>query len=281
MNVARAVLVTGCSSGIGAATALRLHRAGHVVYASARRTEDLAELAAAGIATVQLDVTDEASMQAGVKRVADERGAVEILVNNAGYGVMGVVEEVPLANVRAQFETNVFGAVRLIQLVLPGMRARQWGRIINVSSILGRAAVPGGAIYDASKYALEGVSDALRLEVPRFGIHTTLIEPGPVRTGFAAPAVAGMAGDSATYGEFRERLAAWYGTVYGPDRPNLLGRFTVDADAVAAVIERAIRARRPRARYPVGVPARGLLSLRRLLPDRMFDAFVRGQFPVP
>jgi NAD(P)-dependent dehydrogenase (short-subunit alcohol dehydrogenase family) len=277
----RAVLVTGCSSGIGAAAARRLHRAGHAVYASARRIDDLADLAAAGICTLHLDVTDEASMQAAVKRITDERGGVEVLVNNAGYGVMGALEEIPLAAVREQYETNLFGAVRLTQLAIPGMRARRWGRIINISSVLGRAAVPGGAIYNSSKYALEGVSDALRLELARFGIGVALIEPGPVRTEFGATATAGMIGDSATYQHFREHLASWSAAVFGPDRPNLLGRLALDADAVAVVVDRAVRVRRPRARYPVGLPARGMLSLRRMLPDRLFDAFVRRQFPVP
>jgi NAD(P)-dependent dehydrogenase (short-subunit alcohol dehydrogenase family) len=277
----RAVLVTGCSSGIGAAIARRLHRAGHVVYASARRVADLSGLAAAGIATLHLDVTDEASMQAAVKRVVDERGCVGVLVNNAGYGVIGALEDVPLAKVREQFETNLFGAVRLTQLVLPGMRASRWGRIINLSSILGLVAVPGGAIYDASKYALEGVSDALRLEVARFGIHVSLIEPGPVRTPFAARAMVDLVGDSATYEDFRSRLTDWFGAVYGMHPPNLLGRFTTDADDVAATVERVVRARWPRARYPVGLPARGMLLLRRMLPARLLDGFVRAQFPAP
>ncbi|MFU8852202.1 SDR family NAD(P)-dependent oxidoreductase [Micromonospora sp. SL1-18] len=281
MPPTRVVLITGCSSGIGAATALRLHRAGHLVYASARRVDELAGLAAAGIATLHLDVTDEASMQAVVKRIAEERGRIDALVNNAGYGVIGALEEVPPAAVRSQFETNVFGAVRLIQLVLPGMRAAGWGRIVNLSSVLGQVAVPGSAVYGASKYALEGVSDALRVEVARFGVHVSLIEPGPVRTAFAARATAELPGDSAAYEDFRDRLADWFAAVYGPARPNPLGRFTVDSEAVAAAVDRAIRARRPRARYPVGLPARGLSLLRRMLPGRLLDGFVRAQFPAP
>lgn len=281
VTLARAVLITGCASGIGAATARRLHRAGHVVYASARRVDDLADLAAMGIATLPLDLTDEASMLAAVKRVVDERGGVGALVNNAGYGVMGALEEVPLAKVREQFETNVFGAVRLTQLVLPGMRAARWGRVINLSSVLGQVAVPGGAIYDASKYALEGVSDALRIEVARYGIHVSLVEPGPVRTAFAARALAELPRDSSTYEDFHRRLSEWFVAVYGPGPPNLLGRFAVEADDVAATIARVVRARRPRARYPVGLPARGMVLLRRMLPGPLLDGFVRTQFPTP
>src|SRR2546430_8224708 len=219
----RAVLVTGCSSGIGHAVALRLHRAGYPVYASGRRVTDLADLAAAGITTLRLDVTDEAAMQAAVKQIGDAHGALGVLVNNAGYGLFGALEEVPLDAVRAQFATNVFGALRLIQLVLPGMRAQRWGRVVNVSSVLGRAAPPGGGAYDASKYALEGMSDALRLEVAPFGVRTVLIEPGPTRTRFADGAVARMAGDSAVYADFHRRLAAWHEATGGSPPGGPLG----------------------------------------------------------
>jgi NAD(P)-dependent dehydrogenase (short-subunit alcohol dehydrogenase family) len=276
-----AVLVTGCSSGIGAAVAHRLHRAGFPVYASARRIDDLADLAGAGLNTVQLDVTDEASMQAAVKRIADERQGVGVLVNNAGFGLAGVVEEVPLDTLRTQFETNVFGAVRLTQLVLPGMRARRWGRVVNISSIFGRAAPPGGGAYHATKHALEALTDALRLEVRRFGIRAVLIEPGPVRTPFAAATASNMVGDSEAYRQFRENLRGWYRAMAGPGPRNAVSRFAVTADDVAAVVERAVRSTHPRARYPVGLLAHSFLLLRRTLPDPLFDGFVRAQFPIP
>jgi NAD(P)-dependent dehydrogenase (short-subunit alcohol dehydrogenase family) len=277
----RAVLVTGCSSGIGQAIALRLHRSGYPVYASGRRVADLADLAAAGITTLQLDVTDEAAMQAAVKQVGDAHGAVGVLVNNAGYGLFGALEEVPIDAVRAQFATNVFGALRLIQLVLPGMRAQRWGRIVNISSVLGRAAPPGGGAYDASKYAVEGMSDALRLEVAPFGVRTVLIEPGPTRTRFADGAVTRLAGDSAVYADFHRRLAAWHRATGGPEPSGLMGRLAGTPEKVAAAVERAVRARRPRARYPVGILAWGLLAARRALPDTLFDGFVRTGFPAP
>src|SRR5215831_11963858 len=176
------VLITGCSSGIGRAAAVSLHRAGLRVYATARRVDALADLAGRGITTMALDVTDEASMTAAVAAVEADAGAVGTLINNAGYGLYGPVEQVPMAEIRRQFETNFFGLVRLTQLVLPGMRHRGEGRILNVSSMGGRITLPGGAFYHASKYAVEAFSDALRMEVAQFGIGVVLIEPGPVKT---------------------------------------------------------------------------------------------------
>ena len=279
--LSRAVLVTGCTSGIGAAVARRLSRAGYPVYASGRGRDRLEPLVSEGINILDLDVTDEASMQAATKQITDEHGAVGVLINNAGFAIPGVLEETSLAAVRVQFETNVFGALRLVQLALPGMRAQGWGRIVNISSILGRAAPPGGGIYDATKHALEGLSDALRLEVAGFGVRTVLIEPGPVRTQFGRHAVAAMTGDLDEYADFRVALASWYRAVFGPGRPSGLGRFALAPDAVAATVERAVRARHPRARYPVGLIAHAFLALRRTLPDSLFDTFVRAQFPVP
>ena len=178
MTAAGSVLITGCSSGIGQAAALALHEAGRTVVATARNPDTLSGLAARGLRTLALDVTDESSMRAAV----DAAGPIDVLVNNAGYGLYGTVEQLPMAEIRRQFETNFFGLVRLTQLVLPGMRAAGGGRILNVSSMGGRATLPGGAFYHASKYAVEALSDALRMEVARFGIHVVLIEPGPVRT---------------------------------------------------------------------------------------------------
>ena len=176
------VLITGCSSGIGRAAAISLHAAGLTVYATARQVDSLAGLARQGIRTLALDVTDEASMTAAVAAIEDAAGPVGVLVNNAGYGLYGPVEQLPMDEIRRQFETNFFGLVRLTQLVLPGMRRRGRGRILNVSSMGGRITLPGGAFYHASKYAVEGLSDALRMEVAQFGIDVVLIEPGPVKT---------------------------------------------------------------------------------------------------
>jgi len=164
-SVSRAVLITGCSTGIGRATAEQLAARGWTVYATARRTESIRDLAGRGCKTLALDVCDEASMRAAVETVERAEGAVGVLVNNAGYGQEGAFEEVPMAEVRRQFETNVFGLVRLTQLVLPGMRRQGWGRIVNLSSMGGRLTLPGGAFYHATKYAVEAISDALRFEL--------------------------------------------------------------------------------------------------------------------
>ena len=188
------VLVTGCSSGIGRATVQALLAGPRPVWAMARTVETLADLAAAGVHVLGLDVTDETSMTAAVARVQDEHGAVGGLVNNAGYAEYGPVEEVPLELVRRQFETK-FGLVRLCQLVLPGMRAAGRGRIVNVSSMGGRMTLPGGGVYHACKYAVEAFSDALRFESRGFGVRVSVVAPGPVRTPFAEEATAAPGGD--------------------------------------------------------------------------------------
>jgi NAD(P)-dependent dehydrogenase (short-subunit alcohol dehydrogenase family) len=190
-----AVLITGTSSGIGRATALRLARHRDLtVYATARRVEAIAELGQAGARLLPLDVTDEASMRTAFDAVEAEHGAVGVLVNNAGYGEYGTVEEVDLDRVRAQFETNVFGLARMCQLVPPGMRAAGWGRIISVGSMDGRLVFPVGGYYHATKYAVEALTDALRFEVASFGVKVILIEPGLIRTGFGSTAGANLAG---------------------------------------------------------------------------------------
>lgn len=280
MTASRAVLVTGCSSGIGHAIALRLHRAGLSVYATARRPETLTRLADRGIATLALDVLDEESMNTAVKRVVDDHGAVGILVNNAGYGMYGPVEDASLDQVRTLFETNVFGPLRLTQLVLPGMRAQRAGHIVTISSILGRISPPGGSHYQASKHAIEAYGDALRLEVAKFGVRVSLIEPGTVRTGFYASVAERLSGPAGgAYADFYRRLAAWANDMARGRR--LAGRLAVSADGVAAAVHKAVTARNPRARYPVGLLSRSVLSTRRCLPDTLFDVFLRNQFPTP
>jgi len=279
-HTSRTVLVTGCSTGIGRATAERLGRAGDVVYASARRVEGLAGLEASGCRLLVLDVCDEASMRAAVEHVEKESRGIDVLVNNAGYGSEGPVEEVPMDEVRRQFETNVFGLARMCQLVLPGMRRRGAGKIVNLSSMGGRMTLPGGGFYHATKYAVEALSDALRFEVRGFGIDVVVIEPGAIKSQFGDTAIAKIdasAAPDSPYGPFREALKAQIRGAYeGP-----MARLAGTPDDVARVIEKAIRARRPRARYPVTFGARLLMGLRRWLGDRGFDAFLRTQFPTP
>jgi NAD(P)-dependent dehydrogenase (short-subunit alcohol dehydrogenase family) len=280
-QASRTALVTGCSSGIGREAALRLHRAGLVVYGTARRPDTLAGLAEAGIRVMRLDVTEEASMAAAVETVAADRGQVDVLVNNAGFELAGSVERIPAAQARRQFDTNFFGPARLAQLVVPGMRAQRYGRIINVSSIYGRFAVPGGAYYAASKHAIAGFSEALRRELAGFGVRVVLIEPTATRTGLAANTI--WAGEDADgpYAGFYDDLARWRERTYGGPPRNVAGRLAVSADDVARMITRAATSGRPRARYPVGTLARGLFLLRRWLPASAFDAFVRYQWPYP
>jgi NAD(P)-dependent dehydrogenase (short-subunit alcohol dehydrogenase family) len=276
----RAVLITGCSSGIGRSTALRLARAGWPVYATARRPETIEDLA--GDCTVlPLDVTDEESMRAAVAAIERDAGAVGVLINNAGYSQSGAVETVPLDLVRQQFETNLFGAVRLTQLVLPAMRRQRQGRIINISTIGGKLSFPGGAVYHASKHALESVSDVLRFELRPFGIDVILIEPGLIRSGFAAAAVTSMAplGDrTGPYGSYNDAVAAATTSAY---ESGTTARLSAGPEDVAKIIERALTARRPRTRYTVTPSAPLMLTLHALLPDRAWDRLLRSRFPEP
>ena len=273
----KAVLITGCSTGIGRATAEHLARSGHSVYATARRPESIEDLKNAGCKTLALDVNDEASMSAAVSAVEEAEGAVGALVNNAGYSQSGALETIGLDDVRRQFETNVFGLLRMCQLVLPGMRRQGGGRIVNVSSMGGKLTFPGGGIYHATKYAVEAMSDAMRFEVQGFGIDVVVIEPGLIKTNFAETAVGSVSHEDGPYAEFNTAVsAATAGAYEGP-----LGRLGGGPEAVAKAIEKAIIAKRPRARYPVTASARVLMTQRKLLPDRAWDAVVASSFPRP
>jgi NAD(P)-dependent dehydrogenase (short-subunit alcohol dehydrogenase family) len=278
-NVSKAVLVTGCSSGIGRATAEHLADRGWTVYASARRLDSIAPLAERGCRLVELDVCDEQSMQRAVDEIVGAEGAVGVLVNNAGYSQSGAIEEVPLDAVRRQFETNVFGLVRLTQLVLPGMREQRWGKVVNLSSMGGKLTFPGGGYYHATKHAVEAISDALRFEVRGFGIDVIVVEPGLIKTAFGETAAGSVAEVPAggPYGEFNAAVAKSTAEVY--DGP--LARLGGGPDAVARTIEKAISARRPKTRYPVTASARLALGQRRLVTDRMWDRLMSSQFPAP
>jgi NAD(P)-dependent dehydrogenase (short-subunit alcohol dehydrogenase family) len=279
-EISKAVLVTGCSSGIGHETARHLASKGWTVYATARKTESIADLAEAGCRTLALDVTDEGSMQAAVATMEEAEGAVGALVNNAGYSQSGAVESVEMEAVRRQFETNVFGLIRMCQLVLPGMRRQGWGRIVNLSSMGGKLVFPGGGIYHATKHAVEAICDALRWEVRGFGVDVVCIEPGLIRTQFGEAAVGSIAegaeGDG-PYAEFNQMVAQRTAGAYEGG----LARLGAGPEAVAKVIEKALSKRRPRTRYPVTLSARVLLAQHSLMPDRAWDAMMRTQFPPP
>lgn len=275
------ILITGCSTGIGRATAERLAAAGHTVYATARKLESVADLEAKGCRTLALDVTDEASMEAAVARIDEEAGGVDALVNNAGYSQSGAVETLAMDALRRQFETNVFGLVRMTQLVLPGMRERGFGRIVNISSMGANFTFPGGGAYHATKYAVEALSDALRYEVEGFGVDVVVIQPGAIRTEFDKAAVASLdnhEGGGGVYEEFNRRVGQATQEAYEKGPLKLLGG---EPDAVAKVIEKAITAKRPRTRYHVTPSATLLIGQSHLMPDRIWDRFNATQFPKP
>jgi NAD(P)-dependent dehydrogenase (short-subunit alcohol dehydrogenase family) len=289
MSPSRAVLITGVnsvsghSSGTGRATALRLHQAGWPVYATGRNLEGLKDLADEGITTLQLDVTDEESMRAAVDRITEEHGAVGVLINNAAYSLNGTVGETPLDQVRRQFETNLFGLSRMTQLVLPGMRAQRSGRIVMMSSIFGLFATPGRGYYQATKHALEAVSDSLRQEVRPWGIDVTVIEPSPILGSFVPTTVGDLdlADDNDLYDEFWEHFVEWHGAYREVEHPTGRGRTSVRAGTVAKVIEKAVTARRPRIRYRIGIPVRLLKPQRAIFGDRAWEVFLTKFFPQP
>jgi short-subunit dehydrogenase len=279
-KAAKAVLITGCSTGIGRAAAEHLAGRGWTVYATARRPESIADLKAKGCRTLALDVTDEQSMSDAVKQVEDAEGAVGVLVNNAGYSQSGAVESVNLDDVRGQFETNVFGLIRMCQLVLPGMRSQGWGKIVNISSMGGKMTFPGGGIYHGTKHAVEAISDALRFEVRGFGVDVVVIEPGLIRTQFGDAAVNSIhsgTSQNGPYAEFNTAVAATTAGAYeGP-----LAKLGGGPETVARKIEKAITRRRPRTRYPVTASARIIMGIHAVLPDRAWDAFNGTNFPRP
>ncbi len=278
--VSRAVLVTGCSSGMGRAIAIRLADQGWTVYATARRLEAIEDLASFGCHLLTLDVCDEGSMYAVVARVEEAEGAIGVLVNNAGYGLEGALEELEDADLRNQFETNVLGPLHLTQLVLPGMRRQHWGKVVNVSSVAGRITVPGGGAYHASKHAVEALSDVLRFEVRGFGIDVILIEPGAVASQWVEKAVSDIErriDPASPYASFnrvvvRQLESAHHGLLALAARP---------PEAVARVIERAVSSPRPRTRYVVPAVAHLFTGAHRMLPDRAWDAVMRRMFPTP
>lgn len=274
----KAALVTGASSGIGAAAARAFHRAGWTTYATARHSERLAALAAEGLQTLVLDVTDEHSMSAAVAQIEARHGAVDLLVNNAGYGQNGPVEELDITAIRRQFETNVFGLVRMCQLVLPGMRRSGAGRIINIGSIGGTFTAPGAGAYHASKWAVESFTDALRFEVQSFGVDVVLIQPTGVHTQFDQAMAATMpdTGPDSPYAAFKaNHLRATQRMFAQGSRAGI-----VRAEDVARVIVRAASVSRPRTRYKVGWSAYLYGTLRRLVSDRTWDRIMGMQFPM-
>ena len=275
MKSQQVILITGASSGIGFDAARMLAEQGHKVYAAARRTELMEPLREYGVNILKMDVTDETSMREGVQRVIEAEGHIDTLINNAGYGYFGAVENVTMQEARRQLEVNVFGLARLCQFVLPMMRERGKGRIVNTASVAGKAVLYFGAWYNVSKFAVEAFSDALRMEMKPFGIDVVMIEPGGIRTDWGIIAARHLAESSkgtpyeAAALREAETLDKWY-------RMNLLSKPAVVAKAIC----RAVNSRRPKARYRVGFAANTIVFFHGLLPARWWDALMRGFFKI-
>ncbi|MBX5142412.1 oxidoreductase [Rhizobium lentis] len=265
----KTALITGASSGIGNATTQKLLQEGYRVYVAARRVEQMQELAQRGAVAVPLDLTKDEEIVAAVERIVAERGSIDILINNAGYGSYGAIEDVPVDEGRRQFEVNLFGLARLTQLVLPKMRENKFGKIVNITSIGGKIYTPFGGWYHATKHALEGWSDTLRLETKAFGIDVVIVEPGGVKTEWGHIAADNLkkTSGSGAYAKGANKAAASMHEIYSGSRLS-------DPAVVAATILKAITAARPKTRYHTGYMAGPVLWLRRWLSDRMFDRII-------
>ena len=274
MRLRDTILITGASSGIGKATALYLAKKGYRVIGTSRSKGRLGEIAAAAahglpITGVEIDINCDESVSNGMGAVLAEHGRIDVLVNNAGYGLWGPIERLTLDEVKAQFESNLFAVLRMIRAVAPGMMDRGYGKIINMSSVEGRLATPYNGAYASSKFALEGMSEALRAEMRPFGVFVAVVEPGLFRTDFQQNQVIGREVDEGAGSERFAPHLARYRTKH-----RRFERFASDPVRVAKVVHRAVRSRRPAFRYPVGLDARlGMLGAR-LLPERLFQALV-------
>ena len=265
-------LVTGASSGIGEATAIALQKTGYKVYAAARRTDRMKHLQKQGIITVRLDVSDDTSMKRVVKKIEKESGMIDVLINNAGYGSYGALEDVPMEEARMQVEVNLFGLARLSQLVIPKMRIRRRGTIINISSIGGKMGEPFGTWYHTTKYAVEGLSDSLALELKPFDIHVVIVEPGIIRTAWYEISAANMLKTSGKgpYSQSARKKAASFRRV---------GKSSLASppEKVAEGIVKILAKKKPKLRYPIGGGARSFMLLRKLTSDRLFYGII-GKF---
>lgn len=268
----KTALVTGASSGMGKSIAKRLIQDGYQVYAAARGVEKMQDLARLGAQTLRMDVSKDEEIVAGVETILKQTGGVDVLVNNAGFGLYGPVEEIGIDEARYQFEVNVFGAARLTQLLLPSMRAKKSGTIVNVTSMGGKIYSVLGAWYHATKHALEGWSDCLRIEVAEFGIKVVIIEPGVIETGFGDAATDSIVKRSANgpYGRLVQMVAKSLKNTYGQ------GAGT-SPDVIADVVSKAVADRNPRTRYAAGKFAKMLIGMRLWLGDRMFDRIILSQ----
>ena len=265
----KTALVTGASSGIGEATARELAGLGFTVFGAARRTDLLQSLAAGGIRPLGMDVTDDDSMRAGVEMIIGETGRIDVLVNNAGYGSYGALEDVSIDEGRRQFEVNVFGAIRLAQLVLPHMRSQRSGTIVNITSMGGKIYTPFGGWYHGTKFALEALSDCLRMETKPFGVDVVVIEPGGIATEWGSIAADHLQ-ETSGHGAYAARATAVATSLRSGANADRYSPPTVVADAIG----KAVTAKRPKTRYAVGLGAKPLIAAHAVLPDRAFDSLI-------
>lgn len=266
----KTVLITGASAGIGRATAIYLAENGYNVYGAARRVEKMADLKPYGIRPIALDVTVDESVEACVVQIFKEAGGIDILINNAGFGSEGAIEDVSKQDAKYQMEVNVFGAMHLTQLVLPKMRQNRYGKIINISSVGGKIALPLGGWYHASKFAIEGLSDSLRMEVQPFGIDVIVIEPGGVKSEWGDIAIENLVrvSGNAAYKEMAKGAEKSFRKTEANNAEPIV---------IARLIKKAIEVSRPRSRYAGGNMAKPLLFLRGILSDRVFDRLIMSQ----
>ncbi len=268
----KVILITGASSGIGKAIALQLISEGHIVYGAARRVEQMQDIIEAGGRALKMDVTNPDEVQSAVDTVESEHGRIDVLINNAGYAIYGAVEDTTIDDARRQFEVNLFGLARLTQAVLPGMRKHHSGKIINMSSMGGKVYTPLGAWYHATKHALEGWSDCLRLELAPFGIEVVIIEPGIIETEFGDVMIGPMMERSGkgAYAFLTEKIQRATISSYkkGGGSP---------ASVIAQTVSGAIRSNHPRTRYAAGKFAKLMIAVRALVSDRLFDKLVMSQ----
>lgn len=268
----KVVLITGASAGIGKATAIRLIEEGHIVYGAARRVEKMKDLENLGGRSIKLDITSEDDIQAAVKRIIGEQGRIDVLVNNAGYSVYGSVEDVSKVDARRQFDVNLFGLASLTQEILPYMREQNSGHIINITSIGGKIYMALGAWYHATKHALEGWSDCLRLETKQFGIKVSIVEPGAIKTEFSDVMNQPMIDRSK--GGVYEHLSD---AIIEANKGMYDGSKNTSPDVIARTISKAINSKNPKTRYAAGKMAKPILFMRRWLSDKAFDKVIMMQ----
>jgi short-subunit dehydrogenase len=278
-NNNKTVLITGAASGIGKATAIAFVKKGYKTYATDKDTSKMEELEKLGCKIKYLDVTIDDVMVDAVKAIEQETGGVDILVNNAGYGQNGVLEELSIDKIRRQFEVNVFGLIRITQLVLPKMRERKSGRIINVGSVGGEFTAPGASAYHASKWALESFNDGMRGELRQFGIDVVLVKPGGVYTNFMNTAnklYPEPLADGA-YNEFREKFVKQSNAIFDPNKKTY---GVLSPEMVASVILKSAEKKKPKTRYKIGALAKITPIIHLLMSDKAFDRFMLKQFNV-